>query len=88
MRIRREHGLGLAEARSRIDRVSEELERRFSLRSSWDGDHVVVRGSDVNGRIVIAHDYVEAHIRLGLTLLLFEPQIRSGIVAAMDEHLR
>jgi putative polyhydroxyalkanoate system protein len=88
MRIWRDHELGLAEARNRIDRVTAELEKRFSLRSSWDGDHVVVRGNDVNGRIVIAHNYVEAHIRLGLTLILFERQIRSGISAAMDEHLR
>jgi putative polyhydroxyalkanoate system protein len=87
MRIRRGHELGLTEARIRIDRVSAELERRYSMRSSWDGDHVVVRGTDVSGRIVISHNYVEAHIRLGLTLILFERQIRSGIVAAMDEHL-
>lgn len=88
MRIWRQHELGLAEARNRIDRVTAELERRYSLISRWDGDHVVVRGNDVNGRIVIAHNYVEANIRLGLTLMLFKSQIRSGIVAAMDEHFR
>ena len=87
MRIRRDHDLGLEEARSRIDRVTVELERQYSLTSTWDGDHVVVRGNGVNGRIVVEHHYVEVHMRLGLTLMFFETQIRSGIEGAMDEHL-
>ena len=87
MIIRRDHDLGLEEARSRIDRVTVELERQYSLSSSWEGEHVVVRGSGVNGRIVVEHYYVEVHMKLGLTLMLFERQIRSGIESAMDEHL-
>lgn len=86
MRIRRSHTLGLEEARVRIDRIAETLGQRYSLTSTWRGDHVVVRGNGVNGRIVVAHEHVEAEIRLGLAFLLMERQIRSGIEEVMDEH--
>ncbi len=88
MRIRRSHELGLEEARVRIDRVTVELERLYSLKSHWDGDHVVVRGDSVDGRIVIEHRFIEVHVELGLALMLFEGQIRSTIEIAMDEHFR
>ncbi|MDH3611828.1 MAG: polyhydroxyalkanoic acid system family protein [Gammaproteobacteria bacterium] len=86
MRIRRSHTLGLEEARVRIDRIAETLGQQYSLTSTWRGDYVVVRGNGVNGRIVVAHEYVEAEIRLGLAFLLMERQIRSGIEEVMDEH--
>ena len=86
MRIRRDHELGLEGARRRIDRLRAELERQYSMASAWDGDHVVVTGSGVNGRIIVEPEYVEVEIRLGLTLMLFERQIRTGIKNAMDEH--
>ena len=67
MKIRRSHALGLEEARDRIDHMAAKLGQHYSLTSSWSGDHVVVRGSGVSGKIVVAHEYVEADIELGGT---------------------
>jgi len=86
MRIRRSHELGLEEARIRIDRIAATLGNQYSLTSSWRGDHVVVSGNGVNGRIVVAHEYVEAEIRLGISLMIMRRQIRSSIEDVMDEH--
>jgi len=86
MRIRRSHELGLEEAKSRIDHVAETLGNQYSLTSSWNGDHVLVRGSGVNGRIDVSPQHVEAKIRLGIPLMLFHHQIRSRIEEVMDEH--
>lgn len=86
MKIRRNHDLGLEEARNRIDRMAEQLGKQYSVTSSWSGDHVVVQGNGVNGRIVVAHEYVEAQIQLGIPLVIMESQIRAGIEAVIDEH--
>jgi putative polyhydroxyalkanoate system protein len=86
MRIRRSHDLGLDEARIRIDRIAETLGNQYSLTSSWSGDHVLVRGNGVNGRIVVSHEHVEAEIHLGISLLLMHHQIRSRVEEVMDEH--
>ena len=86
MKIRRNHDLGLEEARNRIDGMAEQLGKQYSVTSSWSGDHVVVQGNGVNGRIVVAHEYVEAQIQLGIPLAIMESQIRAGIEAVIDEH--
>lgn len=86
MKIRRNHDLGLEEARNRIDHMAEQLGKQYSVTSSWNGDHVVVRGNGVNGKIVVEHEYVEAHIRLGIPLAIMQSQIRAGIEAVIDEH--
>jgi putative polyhydroxyalkanoate system protein len=86
MKIRRSHALGLEEARDRIDHMAANLGHQYSLTSNWSGDHVVVRGNGVSGRIVVAHEYVEADIELGVPLVLMQGVIRAEIEAAMDEH--
>ena len=86
MKIKRSHELGLEEARTRIDRMAEQLGKQYSVTSSWNGDHVLVRGNGVNGRIVVAHGYVEAQIQLGIPLAIMQSQIRAGIEAVIDEH--
>jgi hypothetical protein len=45
-----------------------------------------VSGNGVNGRIVVTHEYVEAEIRLGISLMIMQRQIRSSIEDVMDEH--
>jgi putative polyhydroxyalkanoate system protein len=86
MKIRRSHGLGLEAARERIDHVSATLGSQYSLTSSWEGDQVHVAGTGVQGRIVVASEFVEAEIRLGLPLMMMRHQIRSRIEELMDEH--
>lgn len=86
MKIRRSHELGLEEARKRVDRMAEKLGEQYSVTSSWNGDHVAVKGNGVNGRIVVAHEYVEAEIQLGIPLAIMQSQIRAGIEAVIDEH--
>jgi len=86
MRIRRSHELGLEAARKKIDHVAATLGNQYSLTSSWRGDHVRVRGIGVNGRIVVAPEYVEAEIQLGIPLMIMKRQIQSRIEDLMDEH--
>ncbi len=87
MRIWRDHQLGLEEARRRVDEIAKELYKRYQLRSRWEGDHMRVTGNHIRGRISVAADEVHIDIKLGLALIMFAGQIRSGIEQAMDDHL-
>ncbi len=86
MRIRRSHELGLEEANRRIHHIAATLGSQYSLISSWRGDHVRVCGHGVHGRIVVAPEYVEAEVRLGIPLMIMKRQIRCRIEDLMDEH--
>ena len=87
MRIRRRHSLGIAEARQRADRIAAFLEQQYSLRSTWEGDHLNVRGNGVTGRLSVADDTIELEVRLGFALRLMEGPIRSAIESTSDEQL-
>lgn len=87
MRIRKEHALGLEEARRRVDALAGDLQAKYSLRSAWDGDHLNVNGSGVNGHIAVHDQAVEVDVKLGFSLMMLEGAIRSSIEDAMNKHL-
>ncbi len=87
MRIKREHALGVNEARRRVDEIAADIGNRLSLQSKWDGDNLLVSGSGVDGQIAVSADAVEVQVDLGFALTLMEGSIRSAIEAAMDKHL-
>ena len=87
MRIRRSHHLGLEEARNRANHIAETLGKQFSLTSSWQGDHLVVRGSGVNGYLLVEEDSLEIEVKLGFALKLMEAPLRAAIENTIDEEL-
>jgi putative polyhydroxyalkanoate system protein len=87
MRIRRSHQLGIAEARNRADRIAADLQEQFSLRSTWHGDALQVKGNGVAGQLTVAEDSIELNVKLGLALKLMEGPIRSVIERTIDEEL-
>ncbi len=87
MRIRRDHDLGLDEAKRRIDAVAAQLGPRFDLRSAWQGDRLEVTGTGVNGHIAVTEEEIEVIVRLGFALMMFERTIRAELEGAIDEHL-
>jgi len=87
MRIRRNHTLGIEEAKRRADLIAADLAGQFNLRSRWEGDQLHVRGSGVDGWLVVEQNSVELRVRLGLALKLLEGPIHAEIHRAMAEHL-
>jgi putative polyhydroxyalkanoate system protein len=87
MRIRRKHQLTVEEAKIRADEIAEDLRRRFSLTTRWQGDSMIVSGSGVNGALHIEKDALEIVINLGFALKLMEGPIRSVIEESIDDHL-
>lgn len=87
MKIRRHHKLGLDEARNRADRIAAYLAKQYSLTSTWEGDHLNVRGNGVQGRLSVGHDSIELEVKLGFALRLMEGPIRTAIESTIDEQL-
>ncbi len=87
MKIRREHTLGVEEAKRRVDQVADELGGKLNLTSRWEGDHLRVNGRGVSGRIVVEVDSVEVHVTLGLAMLMLREPIRSSIEESIDHYI-
>jgi len=87
MRIRRNHQLGIDEAKNRANEIAAHLERQFSLTSNWVGDRLMVRGNGVDGHLSVAEESVELVVQLGFALKLMEGPIRRAIESTIDEHL-
>ena len=87
MRIRRNHHLGLEEARKRADRIAGDLTEQFSARSHWQGDVLHVEGSGVTGQLHVDETHFELNVKLSFALKLMEGPIRSVIEKTIDEEL-
>ena len=87
MKIKREHSLGIEEARRRVDRIAEELGGKLNLSSEWEGDHLRVHGRGVSGRILIFEGSVEVHVHVGLAMMMFREPIRSAIEGSIDHYI-
>lgn len=88
MQIRREHKLGKAEVRQRVDDIAASLCVKYNLRSSWQGDHLKFTGSGVNGRISVDEQSIDVDVKLGMALMMLKGTIKSTIEGAMDKHLK
>ena len=87
LKIVREHTLGVAEARRRVDQLADELGAKLRLTHRWDGDHLRVSGSGVSGRIVVEETLVEVHVKTGLGMILLREAIREAIEGSIDQYI-
>jgi putative polyhydroxyalkanoate system protein len=87
LKIKRQHSLGVEEARQRVDRVAEELGGKLGLTSEWEGEHLRVHGKGVSGRILVFDDSVEVHVHVGLAMMLLREPIRTAIESSIDEYI-
>ena len=87
MKIRREHTLGVDEAKRRIDQVADELAGKLRLSTRWEGDNLRVTGNGVSGRILVEETSAEVHVQVGLAMIMFRESIRSAIEGSIDQYI-
>ena len=87
VRIKRQHTLGIEEARRRVDLIAAELGGKLNLKGRWEGDHMQVTGRGVSGRILVSETSVEIRVHLGLSMLMFRESIRSAIEGSIDDYI-
>lgn len=91
IRITREHGLGLAQARQLALRWAEVAEQKLEMECTYEtgagGDVVSFKRAGASGQLLVAPEQFELHAKLGMLLGMFRGRIESEIVRNLDDLL-
>lgn len=89
--IKRQHSLGLPEARKLAFKWAEAAEEKFDMECTYEegttSDLVSFTRSGVNGELKVTKDRFELDARLGFLLGAFRNRIETEIVRNLDELL-
>jgi putative polyhydroxyalkanoate system protein len=89
--IRREHSLGLPQARKIAWAWAEEVESKFDMECTVlegeTSDTVEFKRSGVNGRLIVAPDHFDLNAKLGFLLGAFSKTIEHEIEKELDTLL-
>lgn len=86
IKIRRQHGKNLAEARAAAEHMASELAEEFDLDHAWDGNQLHFRRPGVVGELWIDDREVALDIRLGFLLFAIKPTIERAVHRYFDEN--
>lgn len=84
--ITRPHGLGRERAREIVERIAQDLVRRYGVRTRWEGDTLLVGRSGIEGRIEVGEDSVRMHAQLGLMAGMLKGTIEQEIRKQFDQY--
>ena len=84
IRIERPHRLSQADAKTLVERVARDLEKRFDLSWRWDGDDVRFTRPGVSGNMHVGATSLVLEVRLGLLLSPLKPAIERQVSAQLD----
>ena len=91
IKIRREHSLGLAQARKVAWQWAEEVEKQFDMECTVvegeTSDTVQFTRTGVNGRLIVAADHFDLDAKLGFLLGAFAKTIEGEIQKSLDAQL-
>ena len=86
--IKRQHGMGLAQARKTAFKWAEQAEQKFDMACVYkEGealDEVSFKRSGVTGTLTVSEDTFELHAKLGFLLGAFKDKIEGEIVKNLD----
>ncbi len=86
--IRKPHGMDAADAQSRLDKLTAELETRFGVKVSKKGTSTAVKGKGVSGSASIQGADIVIDMKLGLPASLVAQRIEDGVNKSIVEHFQ
>ncbi len=81
--LTQDHGLGVDQARSRIDRIAARLEHELQVACQWHGNQLHFQRPGARGTIDVAEEVVTLDVQLGLLLT----PMRQMIAARLADKL-
>ena len=87
IKIERNHKLGTAEARKRVDTLEPKLKERYGVTLEWNGNVAAVKGTGVSGTLAVDDTKVAVNIKLGLLLRPLAGKIREGLEHQVNKAL-
>ena len=85
--IAKRHTLSHRKAKDVAERIATDLEKRFSLSCTWDGDNVDFERPGLTGRMHVGKDRLTLDVKLGFLLSALKPAIEREIHAQLEELL-
>jgi len=73
------HPLTMAEAREAVNAFSAKLEKKLDVKSSWQGDILMLERQGVKGSMVLTEGMVKVELTLGMMLTPMKGQIEAEI---------
>lgn len=81
----RKHRLPHAKAMGVAQKMAKDLDRRFGLECSWDGDACRFERSGLTGSMVVGKNDITLDVKLGFLLSAVAPSIERAIHEQLDE---
>jgi putative polyhydroxyalkanoate system protein len=82
--VRRNHSLGLQEARDAAERIAGDLKQKFDLAYQWNGNALHFQRSGVTGQMAVDDNEVHVEVTLGLLLRPLKGHFEQEIHRHMD----
>lgn len=83
--VSKRHHLSHKKAKAVAERLANDLEQRFDLAWSWQGDHVHFERPGVSGTMHVGTTDIRLDVKLGLLLTPLKPAIEREIHAQLDK---
>ena len=83
--VSKRHNLSHKKAKAVAEQLANDLEKRFDLAWSWEGDHVHFQRSGVSGSMHVGTTDIRLDVKLGFLLTPLKPAIEREIHAQLDK---
>lgn len=83
--ISKTHHFSHKKAKEVAERLAKDLERRFDLAWTWEGEHVHFERAGISGSVHVGEKRITLDARLGLLLTPLKPSIEREIHAQLDK---
>lgn len=83
--IQRRHKLDHKHAKAAAQKVAKDLQKRFDLEFTWDGDNVAFERPGVSGEMRLGKSDVELNVQLSFLMTPLKGSIEHAIRAELDK---
>ena len=84
--LRRSHDLSAKSARQRVDRMADELGKRFDAECEWQGNVLSIEHPNVSGTVTLGKNEIVLEAKLGFLLALFRDRVDAEIAGILDQE--
>jgi putative polyhydroxyalkanoate system protein len=84
IRIKRNHDLGIEDARAAVEELAQTLRSELRVDYTWSGNKLAFNRLGASGTIDVGANYIDLDIQLGMPLSLMKNMIEDSINDRLD----
>lgn len=86
IKMQREHSLSMDEARSKVDNLAADLEKRYGLKIHWSGDKLNFQRTGVSGHVELAAGKVSVLVELSMMLSPLKGKVEQRLKENLEQE--